>query len=196
MKLVDKAIEFAMKAHNGQYRKNIKIPYFSHCMEVMKRVSLYTEDEDILSIAICHDLLEDTKITYEELQKHFNDRVARGVKDCTRITGDNASKLEKYVFLESFHSKSLDSILVKISDRLCNVNDYHTTQKGTYYSKYALQAFPLYQAYMICDKTTVPHNQEAVHKDLNTLQSLINNNYPLFNIFDPMIQDKIKKIVI
>ncbi len=195
MKLVDSTIEFAMKAHNGQYRKNIKIPYFSHCMEVMKRVSLYTDDEEILSIAICHDLLEDTLITYEQLQKHFGDRIARGVKECTRITGDNASKLEKYVFLESFHSKSLDSILVKISDRLCNVNDY-TTQKGPYYSKYALQAFPLYQAYMLCDKTTVPHNQEAVHKDLNTLQSLISDNYPLFNIFDPMIQDKVKKIVI
>ena len=196
MKLVDSAIEFAMKAHNGQYRKSIKIPYFSHCMEVMKRVSLYTDDEEILCIAICHDLLEDTLITYEQLQEHLSDRIARGVKDCTRITGDNATKLEKYVFLESFHSKSLDSILVKISDRLCNSNDYHTTHKGTYYSKYALQAFPLYQAYMLCDKTTVPHKQEAVHKDLNTIQRLINDNYPLFNIFDPMIQDKVKSIVI
>ena len=62
MNIVDKAMQYAMDAHRGQYRKNIKIPYFTHCVEVMKRVSLYTQDEDILCIAVDHDVIEDSEI--------------------------------------------------------------------------------------------------------------------------------------
>lgn len=192
--LIDEMIKFAVEAHKGQYRKGITIPYFTHCMEVMKRVSLYTSDEQIWCIAVGHDLIEDTKVTYTQLKRKFGIRIANGIRECSRKGGDHVSKQIKYDFLNSFFDKSMDSIIVKIADRYCNVIDY-TRQKGTYYAKYAVQAYPLFQAYMLRDKTILEHNEMQVLKDLIKLEDLINEKYSI-NIFDTRIEDKVKKIVL
>jgi (p)ppGpp synthase/HD superfamily hydrolase len=202
MKLIDKAMLFAMTAHMGQYRKHIEIPYFTHCMEVMKRVSMYTNDVEIWCIALLHDVLEDTvapeqlETTYKEIEERFGERIAKGVLECSREGGDHVSKKIKYDFLCSFHDKSMDSILVKIADRYCNVRDY-TKQKGTYYAKYAVQAYPLFKAYLLRDKAILEHNESQVINDLIELEGLMNDKYSI-NIFDMdiSIEDKVKKIVL
>ena len=196
MKKIDEMMKFAMDAHNGQYRKSIQIPYFTHCMEVMKRVSLYTQDEDILCIAIGHDLIEDTSVTFEMLEDKFNSRVAIGVAECSREGGDDVSKLEKYQFLESFaYGKSMNSILVKIADRYCNVHDYLTVPKKIKYaSKYALQAYPLYQAYLE-NMESLKHDVGNVTRDLATLQQIIVAEHPV-NIHTPDAFEQVKLIVL
>jgi len=196
MKIVDKAMQYAMNAHRGQYRKNIKIPYFTHCVEVMKRVSLYTQDEYILCIALLHDLIEDCNVTFEMLEEEFNRTIAIGVVECSREGGDHVSKLEKYRFLESFaYGKSMGSILVKIGDRYCNVHDYLSVpKKRKYASKYALQAYPLYHAYLELMED-VDHNVGNVAKDLATLQQIIVAEYPI-NIYAPNAFEQLKSIVL
>jgi (p)ppGpp synthase/HD superfamily hydrolase len=150
MKLVDKAIKFAVKKHEDQYRKSSGIPYITHCFEVMKQVSNYgVTDEDILAAAILHDTIEDCGVTHKELAAKFNQRVADIVLECSREGGDNVNKLQKYQFMESFSTKSTEAILIKIADRTCNVWDYtNTPGKQKYAAEYALQAYPLYQAFL------------------------------------------------
>lgn len=196
MNIVDKAMQYAMDAHRGQYRKNIKIPYFTHCVEVMKRVSLYTQDEDILCIAVDHDVIEDCKVTFEMLEEEFNQRIAIGVAECSREGGDHVPKIEKYRFMESFaYGKSMDSILVKIADRYCNVHDYLSVpKKRKYASKYALQAYPLYQAYLE-KMEDLDHNVGNVAKDLATLQQIILAEHPV-NIHAPNAFELVKSIVL
>ena len=53
--MVQKAIDFATKVHEGQYRKGTDRPYIVHPMEVGKIVSTMTQDEEIISAAILHD---------------------------------------------------------------------------------------------------------------------------------------------
>lgn len=50
--MVQKAIDFATKVHEGQYRKGTDRPYIVHPMEVGKIVSTMTQDEEIISAAI------------------------------------------------------------------------------------------------------------------------------------------------
>ena len=57
--MVQKAIDFATKVHEGQYRKGTDRPYIVHPMEVGKIVSTMTQDEEIISAAILHDTIED-----------------------------------------------------------------------------------------------------------------------------------------
>ena len=45
--MVQKAIDFATKVHEGQYRKGTDRPYIVHPMEVGKIVSTMTQDEEI-----------------------------------------------------------------------------------------------------------------------------------------------------
>ena len=66
--MVQKAIDFATKVHEGQYRKGTDRPYIVHPMEVGKIVSTMTQDEEIISAAILHDTIEDTGVTYEDLK--------------------------------------------------------------------------------------------------------------------------------
>lgn len=149
MDIIEKAINFAVEAHLLQKRKHSGIPYVTHCIEVMKRISNYgVSDDNILAAAILHDVIEDCEEKFiEQLPTQFGKEVYEIVKECTRDTGDDATKLQKYEFLESFENKSVQSIVIKIADRFCNVADYQTTD-GAYAAKYALQAYPLYQSYI------------------------------------------------
>ena len=49
--MIDKAIEFATKAHEGQYRKGTKRPYIVHPVEVGDIVATMTDDEEVISSA-------------------------------------------------------------------------------------------------------------------------------------------------
>ncbi len=76
MPLLQKAMEFAARKHEGQVRKGTTIPYFTHVMEAMEIVSRMTEDEEVRAAAVLHDTLEDTPATKDELIHFFGQRVA------------------------------------------------------------------------------------------------------------------------
>ena len=59
--MIDRAIEFATKAHEGQFRKGTRRPYIVHPIEVGDIVSTMTTDEEVISAAILHDTIEDCK---------------------------------------------------------------------------------------------------------------------------------------
>ena len=77
--MVDKAITFATKAHEGQFRKGTKLPYIVHPLEVGVIVSRMTQDKEVIAAAILHDTLEDCKeVTFSTLCQEFGERVADG----------------------------------------------------------------------------------------------------------------------
>ena len=57
--MVARAIAFATKAHEGQFRKGTKRPYIVHPLEVGEIVATLTFDEEIISAALLHDTIED-----------------------------------------------------------------------------------------------------------------------------------------
>ena len=46
--MINKAIEFATRAHAGQFRKGTRRPYIVHPIEVGDIVSTMTQDEEIM----------------------------------------------------------------------------------------------------------------------------------------------------
>ena len=149
MDIIEKAINFAVEAHLLQKRKHSGIPYVTHCIEVMKRVSDYgVANDKLLASAILHDVIEDCDERFvNQIEGQFGSEVYSIVKECTRESGDGADKSQKYEFLESFKSKSVQSIVIKIADRFCNVSDYRRTDEA-YAAEYALQAYPLYRTFI------------------------------------------------
>ena len=61
-------------------------PYFLHCFHVMQTCGL--EDENSLCIALGHDLIEDTEITFDYLAKEFNSDIANRINCLTHKIGD------------------------------------------------------------------------------------------------------------
>lgn len=78
---LNKMISLVATAHAGQFDKAGK-PYALHCLQVMYYTSeVYGwDDEDLLVIALGHDLIEDTDIDYQYLLEHFGARVADGIR--------------------------------------------------------------------------------------------------------------------
>src|SRR5687767_1061572 len=77
------AFTFAAEAHAEQTRKGTNIPYLSHLMTVC---ALVVENGGTLpeaTAALLHDVVEDTKCTFEDVEKRFGSDVAAIVRGCT-----------------------------------------------------------------------------------------------------------------
>lgn len=85
MQKLNKMIALIAVAHKDQFDK-AGLPYALHCLQVMyNTVEVYGwKDEDLLVIALGHDLVEDTDIDYEYLKDHFGLRVADGIRALTK----------------------------------------------------------------------------------------------------------------
>ena len=80
--MLNEAVEFATKAHEGQFRKGTKRPYIVHPIEVADIVTTMTRDPEVICAAVLHDTIEDCAgVTKETLEDRFGERVAMLV-DC------------------------------------------------------------------------------------------------------------------
>lgn len=86
MSKLDQAIKFAVDAHTGQKRKLSGAAYIVHPLECMIIVGQLTKDEDVLVATVLHDVVEDTNVTIEEVEKAFGARVAE------LVTGETENK--------------------------------------------------------------------------------------------------------
>ena len=73
--LTIKALKVAYAAHMGQTDKT-GVPYIFHPYEV----ALKMDDEISVCVALLHDVLEDTPVTYGELAKDFPEEVLKPLK--------------------------------------------------------------------------------------------------------------------
>ena len=76
MNMLEEAIIYATVLHQGKIRKFNGIPYILHPMEVAQILSTMTDDAEIITAGILHDVVEDTDGTLEEIEKRFGKRVA------------------------------------------------------------------------------------------------------------------------
>ena len=72
--MIERAIAFATRAHEGQFRKGTTRPYIVHPLEVGEIVASMTDDEEIISAAILHDTIEDCEgVTKDKICSEFTD---------------------------------------------------------------------------------------------------------------------------
>ena len=120
---IDKAIAFATKAHEGQYRKGTMRPYIVHPVEVSDIVASMTKDEEVISAAVLHDTVEDCEdVTVEILEKEFGSRVASIVaqesEDKTKTW-----KERKGITIEHLKTAPREVKMVALGDKLSNMRD-------------------------------------------------------------------------
>ena len=76
MNKIEEAIIYATVMHQGKVRKLGNIPYILHPLEVAQILSTMTDDQDVITAGILHDIVEDTDGTLKEIGKRFGERVA------------------------------------------------------------------------------------------------------------------------
>jgi (p)ppGpp synthase/HD superfamily hydrolase len=76
MNLILKAAALAVRAHEGQRRKYNNRPYVTHPARVAGRVGLLPDvTEEMVAAAYLHDVLEDTMVTREEIERETSPQV-------------------------------------------------------------------------------------------------------------------------
>jgi (p)ppGpp synthase/HD superfamily hydrolase len=65
----EQLLQFVKLCHGTQMRKYEAIPYWNHVYEVARLVNEHVKTDGAIEIALCHDLLEDTSCTQNELEE-------------------------------------------------------------------------------------------------------------------------------
>ncbi|MBW8050004.1 MAG: bifunctional (p)ppGpp synthetase/guanosine-3',5'-bis(diphosphate) 3'-pyrophosphohydrolase [Cytophagales bacterium] len=125
VKIIKKAFYTSMEAHKEMRRKSGE-PYIFHPLAtaeiVVKEIGLGTTS--IVS-ALLHDVVEDTDLEIEDIERMFGKKVARIIDGLTKISGvfeyGTSQQAENFRKMLLTLSDDVRVILVKIADRLHNM---------------------------------------------------------------------------
>src|ERR1035437_7961806 len=92
---IKRAIQFAARKHHGQFRRETDpLPYITHPFSVALLVAEDGAGDDVVTAALLHDTIEDTRTTREEIVEHFNERVAVLVEAVSEIKEKDGKKIK------------------------------------------------------------------------------------------------------
>ncbi len=146
--LLLRAYRAAAEYHGGTIRDSGE-PYITHPLHVALILSHLELDRETLAAALLHDVLEDTKATYEGLVEEFGPEIAGLVEGVTKLSqvsktsreNESAANVQK-VFLAM--SEDLRVIFIKLADRLHNLRTLGSRQSAASRERSAAEALGVY----------------------------------------------------
>ena len=136
--LIEQAYIFADKSHQGQLRKSGE-PYIAHPLEAAIFLADLNLDGHTIIGALLHDVIEDCKVTFEQIEDLFGPEVAKMVDGVTKLTrmdyrlpgtetnGSNPLDDPDRLYAESLRkmlvamAEDIRVVLIKLADRLHNM---------------------------------------------------------------------------
>ncbi|MGE6355824.1 HD domain-containing protein [Flavobacterium sp. NPDC079362] len=147
--IYQKTIKFAAKKHADQNQviPGTNLPYVVHLSNVTMEIIFASQETKgfnkafAIQVALLHDIIEDTKTTFEELTEEFDEEIAQAVLALTKNAtipkeermADSLTRIKKL-------SKEVWS--VKLADRITNLQvppEHWNLEKIKAYQKEALQ---------------------------------------------------------
>ena len=131
--MIEKAYKTAYDAHKDQVRKSGEL-YIIHPLCVAIVLADLEMDKETIAAGLLHDVVEDTILTTEEIEKEFGSDVALLVDGVTKLEplqflGDNEGKTPDKLELQAENlrkmflamAKDIRVIILKLADRLHNM---------------------------------------------------------------------------
>lgn len=156
-----KALNYAATAHKEQ--KTPKgLPYITHITSVAMEVIHACEEGKMeikkadlaISCALLHDVIEDTKFTYDDIFNEFGLEVSEGVDALTKDKTLATKQLQMQDSLEKLLGQPYQIQMVKLADRIANLSrppEFWDSQKIFSYhkeSKFILSCLKNSNAYL------------------------------------------------
>jgi (p)ppGpp synthase/HD superfamily hydrolase len=106
--MLSTAIKIAVEAHDMQYDRGGN-PYILHPLRVMSYLN--TDDEELQCIAVLHDVVEDSTVTFDDLRSAgMSERIITAVRALTKVQGQHYDEYRAAIFANH------DAMLVKLAD--------------------------------------------------------------------------------
>ena len=118
------AASFAAGKHKDQTRKGNGQPYINHPLEVAKLLAKVgdVDDDDMIIAGLLHDTVEDTDVTFDELEKRFGTRATGFVRE---LTDDKSLPKKERKRLQVEHAPHMthEAKQIKLADKISNIRD-------------------------------------------------------------------------
>ena len=111
-RLTRKAMNIAYNAHMNQFDK-AGVPYIYHPIHLAEQMDSETE----CIVALLHDVVEDTEVTLQQLEKEFSREITESIRLLTHSKDDDYSQYINEL------SKNYVAKKVKIADLLHNMDE-------------------------------------------------------------------------
>ncbi|MFZ4125949.1 MAG: RelA/SpoT family protein [Rickettsiales bacterium] len=146
--MINKAYIYAMQKHGSQTRASGD-PYFSHPVEVAYKLTQYKLDTASIITALLHDTVEDTDATLDEIQELFGEEIRGLVDGVTKlnrleIQSESTKQAENFRKLVVAMSQDLRVLMVKLADRLHNMETLHYIPKPEKRQRIARETLEIY----------------------------------------------------
>jgi GTP diphosphokinase / guanosine-3',5'-bis(diphosphate) 3'-diphosphatase len=147
--IIRRAYDFAVQKHDGIFRKSGE-PYIHHLIEVAYILARLQGGPSTIAAGFLHDVVEDTEVTVEDLEKLFNSDIASLVESLTNIQRLKLSHRKPEDFAAEDHRKiflgmarDIRVIIIKLADRLHNMRtlDSLSPVRQKVLSKESLEVF-------------------------------------------------------
>jgi GTP pyrophosphokinase len=126
LSIIEKAYQVAVQEHGTQERRSGE-PYIIHPLCVAIILSELDMDKETICAGLLHDVLEDTKLTQEQMTKLFGEEITQLVVGVTKLSNLSYSMDKVEVQAENLRkmflamAKDIRVIIVKLADRLHNM---------------------------------------------------------------------------
>ena len=155
-----KAVDFAVKAHQGQKRKKSDVPYIYHSLNMAcHALSMGIRDDAIIAGCLLHDVVEDCGVSYDELP------VNEKTKEIVRLmTHEKTTDENREAIMKQYYSKlasNPDAALVKCIDRCNNLTTMSWGLSRDRMYRMILETERYYPALLEVVKATTQFNNAA-----------------------------------
>jgi guanosine-3',5'-bis(diphosphate) 3'-pyrophosphohydrolase len=143
------AVQFAT-AYHGDQRRKTGVPYLEHLLEAVQILveGAGVSSPDVLVAAVLHDVVEDTPATLADVRAAFGPRVAELVGWVTIPASEHGedSSAAREAYLRRLRDAPRDAVLVKLADRMSNVQTLRNLppdRQRAYYAQTVTYIVPL-----------------------------------------------------
>lgn len=129
---ISRALSIGARAHETQRRKGSAVPYIVHPAEVGMLLIEEDQPQPVVVAGILHDVLEDTTIRPEELEKWFGPEVRDLVLEVTEVMNGiprDSWEIRKSQAIGRVPDLSPGALMITCADKLSNIRSIHNDHK-------------------------------------------------------------------
>ncbi|MFO1012674.1 MAG: bifunctional (p)ppGpp synthetase/guanosine-3',5'-bis(diphosphate) 3'-pyrophosphohydrolase [Caulobacteraceae bacterium] len=205
--LINRAYVFAVQAHGSQKRASGD-PYFAHPIEVAGILTDYRLDTATIVTALLHDVIEDTEVTQEEINRIFGEDIGEMVAGVTKLSRlelaaehkRQAENLRKFILAIS---RDVRVLMIKLADRLHNMRTLNFIKSAAKRERISRETLDIYAplarnigCHRICTELEelafIQLNPQARNAIIRRLENLRNNQGGAISVVSEEIAAKLE----
>jgi (p)ppGpp synthase/HD superfamily hydrolase len=118
-----RALVFAAERHRGQRREADDAAFILHPLEVAQLLRGRDYPDAVVAAGVLHDVIEDTDVRFDELERRFGPRVAALVQAVSEPPGDGSYAERKTRLRESVAGAGADAAAVYAADKVAKTRE-------------------------------------------------------------------------